>query len=327
MIKGVHADGAVATGNGIGVPTLPNSGSTLVDAVEPRGVVALEQQGISIVDVAVFCKCLVQDSCAEEAGIEFKGIVLDGTMQIVTGTRDGGCVGQKVITERHEITALSSLGRNFRVVQVTRLPFCLNILEELFILLGLLAVDVAFCFRKGAAGASHQVGIVSIIAYTTISAVGRNICHPVTICGIATIVLVAVTGLSSKERHVAFVGLEVLAEDFLVACHEIHFPRQDNTCIGPCRSAITHAPVIGGYHAISTVVALCITHVAHPFLVEVAGIAIVEASHRIDLCVGRPAHAFVALRTVGWYADEIRALSPHDVAVELIDVLVAGAEG
>ena len=100
MVEGVHADRTIAAGFRIRVPALPDGRCALVDAVEPRGVVALQEEGVGIIDEAVLCECLVEDGCTEEACIEFEAIALDSPMEIGTGAADGLLVGQEVVV-RH----------------------------------------------------------------------------------------------------------------------------------------------------------------------------------------------------------------------------------
>ena len=221
---------------------------------------------------------------------------------------------------------MSGLGRHFRLVEEARLPLGFDVLEELFVLLCLLAVGVAFLLGEGAAGACHEVGHIGVVTDADVASVGRDVGHPVAMNRVGAVVLVAAACLGGEELHVALVGFEVVAQNVLVARHHIDVPGNDDACFAPSRRCVFHAPMIGSDDGVGAVGTLGGAHIAHPFLIEVAGVAIVEACHRIDLRVGCPAHALVALRAVGGHADEVGTLSPHDVAVELVDVGVAGAE-
>ncbi len=326
MVEGVHADGTVALGLGVGVPALPDGGCTLVDAVEPGGITSLEQQRVGIVDEAVLGQRLIEDSRAEESRVELEAVALDGTVQIGTGAGNGCLVGQHVVAERHEVAALSALRGNLGGAEEALLPLGLDVTAEFFVLLGLLAVDVAFLLGEGTAGAGHEVGSVGVVADADVASVGRDVGHPVAVDGVGAVVLIAAAGLCREELHVALVGLEIVAQDVLVACHHIDVPGHDDAGFRPPRRGIFNAPMVGRDDGVGTVGALGVAQVAHPLLVEVAGVAVVEARQREDLCVGSPAHALVALRTVGGHADEVGALSPHDVAVELVHIFVAGAQ-
>ena len=61
-------------------------------------------------------------------------------------------------------------------------------------------------------------------------------------------------------------------------------------------------------------------------MVEGGGVGVVGSRAAENLRVACPSESFVALRAVGRHAHEVAALSPNDVAVELVHGVVACCE-
>ena len=75
MVEAVHAAGAHSGFNHITVPSLPDGGSSVVDRIEPAGVLALEEHLVGQVRQAVFGQCGHEDGGAEEAGLQTVAVV------------------------------------------------------------------------------------------------------------------------------------------------------------------------------------------------------------------------------------------------------------
>ena len=92
MVEGVHdprvfVESAVL---GVGVPAFPYRRGSLVYAVQPRWVLALQQEALGQV-VHTFCaECLVQDTRAEESGAQLVTVVCDFFAQHFAGFPYGG---------------------------------------------------------------------------------------------------------------------------------------------------------------------------------------------------------------------------------------------
>ena len=139
------------------------------------------------------------------------------------------------------------------VIQVAALPLLADILEELLVLLGLLTVYVTLLLAQHTACTGHQVGHIGVVAYTDVASVGGDIGHPVAVDGIGAVVLVSAACLGSQEAHITLVGIQVLTQNVLVACHHIYVPGNDNTGLGPSGRTIFHTPVIGSDNRVGTV--------------------------------------------------------------------------
>jgi hypothetical protein len=66
--------------------------------------------------------------------------------------------------------------------------------------------------------------------------------------------------------------------------------------------------------------------VTQPLGHEILDVHVERGGGAEGLCVARPAEAFVALRTIGWHAQEIATLAPLDVRLELVEVRVGALE-
>ena len=117
-------------------------------------------------------------------------------------------------------------------------------------------------------------------------------------------------------------------EERLVAVAEVHRPRADHGGVGPGGAAVVaHAVDVRGHGGHLALGALGVHDVAHPLAEETGDVAVPRGRAGEDLGVAHPAQALVALRAVGRDLEEIAALAPVDVALELVDEAVAAGEG
>ena len=70
MVEAVHAARTHAFVHGIRVPTLPDGGCAVIDGVEPRWVLVLEEEFVGDVLHTVLGEGLHEDGCAEETCLQ-----------------------------------------------------------------------------------------------------------------------------------------------------------------------------------------------------------------------------------------------------------------
>ena len=133
--------------------------------------------------------------------------------------------------------------------------------------------------------------------------------------------------LQGEPVHVARHGGIAFPEHGLVAGHEIDRPGHDDPRVGPAAGAESPEVGEGGDFGIGPVLALALPQVVEPLAEEGAGVGVVGGRTAKHLDVARPAQPLVALRAVGGNAQEVVALAPADVAIQLVHVGVAGLEG
>ena len=105
VVEAVHAVGPHALIPGVAVPAFPDGGCSVVDGVEPAGVLALEEQGVGHVGHAVVCQRGHQDGGAEEARLKAVAVLSEVLAQalnhpvlgiaveeLVVQGEEGGCL-------------------------------------------------------------------------------------------------------------------------------------------------------------------------------------------------------------------------------------------
>ena len=105
---------------------------------------------------------------------------------------------------------------------------------------------------------------------------------------------------------------------------QIHLPRYDGHGVAP--GSHTRQIVVGhgghaGYAAVELLLVAC--QVAHELFEERSAVHVEQSRIAENLDIARPAHAFVALRTICRHIQEIAALTPQDVVHQTVQLLVA----
>src|ERR1035441_7631887 len=129
------------------------------------------------------------------------------------------------------------------------------------------------------------------------------------------------------ESNKALHRVVVLLQRAAVAVRLVNGPGTNNAGIRPRGTA-----VIAGHHTWGNtrelaVGSLTIVQIDKPLGEERLDVGVQGGSADIDLGVASPTHAFVALRAIGGDVDEIGALGPVDVVVELVEHRVGAGEG
>ena len=119
-------------------------------------------------------------------------------------------------------------------------------------------------------------------------------------------------------------------EDTRVAVRLEDGPRNDNRHVGPTRArrhASARSPENIGNHPGNRAIRLLVrSDVGQPLREESGDVRVERRGGREHLRVAGPAESLVALRTVGGDIQEVAALSPHDVVLELVDERVGCLE-
>ena len=151
-----------------------------------------------------------------------------------------------------------------------------------------------------------------------------------------------VVAIVAYERAVVVFRLVHVAHEFLhgvpVVCHNLfvaklfpYHPRHYHAGVVP--SETHHVGLVGAVlcyrcHAGErSCGALCVAHVTHPLVEELACVCEEGAGLGKHLCVSGPSEAFVALRTVCRHGQIVGELSPHGVGDEAVDKFVASGQG
>ena len=128
-----------------------------------------------------------------------------------------------------------------------------------------------------------------------------------------------------QEFHVFFHRCIVVLQYFFIVVHQIDCPGNDDAGICPGCLPITY-PWVRGYIRIGTVTSLTIAHISHPFFKKSGYVCIIRSGTTEYLRISGPSQTLVSLWTVGRDAQIVTSLSPHDVAIQLIDRTAAGDE-
>ena len=119
-------------------------------------------------------------------------------------------------------------------------------------------------------------------------------------------------------------------ENSSVAVREIHRPGNDDRGVGPacrareaCRVAAQWIRNHPGYTAATVLIG---RHICQPLREETGDVHVERGSPREHLGISRPSETLVALRAVSRHVEKIAALTPDDVAQQLVEQRVRGDE-
>ena len=119
-------------------------------------------------------------------------------------------------------------------------------------------------------------------------------------------------------------------EDSSVAIREVHRPGNDDRGVGPARGAREACRVAAqwirnhpGYTAARVLIR---RHIRQPLREETGDVHVERGSAREHLGISRPSETLVALRAVSRHVEKIAALTPDDVAMQLVEQRVRGHE-
>jgi hypothetical protein len=125
-------------------------------------------------------------------------------------------------------------------------------------------------------------------------------------------------------------ALVPLLEDPHISVAAVDRPGTDHHGVGPGRSPVqarNQQPIGGRSHRRHAPVrSLRIREIGEPLREEPRHVHVERRRADEDLCITRPAEAFVALRTVGRHVDEVAPLAPDNVLLESVEPLVGAGE-
>ena len=126
--------------------------------------------------------------------------------------------------------------------------------------------------------------------------------------------------------HAGILTLEHTA----VTVGQIHRPRNDDRRIGPSRGSREVCRVaaqrIRDHPRDAAARTLIAGDIAEPLREETGDVHVERGGAGEDLRVARPSQTLVALRAVGGHVEEVAALTPHDVVLQLIQQRVGRDE-
>ena len=115
-----------------------------------------------------------------------------------------------------------------------------------------------------------------------------------------------------------------------IAVREVHRPGNDDGDVGPAGGARepngVPAEGIRNYPGDTAARVLIGRHIRQPLREETIDVHVERGCPREHLGVPRPAESLVALRAVSRHIEKVAALSPDDVALQLIEERVRGDE-
>ena len=344
VVEGVHRGAPERAVLLQAVPVLPHRRCAVGDRIEPRGVLLLEQKRVRDVGVAVLGKHVQNIGRADEARRHAVAVFLYeldqlggecGTLLLLAevkvqnehdaGLRDtladdvhGGLLaarqdlGQRKLFLRHPVfhEVCAECGAHLRV----KLAVSGNVLTE----------DLARLYDETRRICEERTRDEVVRGRTDVGVAARVHRKPVTVVHTAE----PEVFLGARGTEVIDPRLhhrEVLAEQRLVAVRKIDLPRRDAGNVAPGRGNTGGLMLcLRDNAADSTVFVLLLDrNVTEPLTEEVFHVEVDRGGTAEDLRVARPAETLVSLRTVGRDVEVVRLLTPDDVVVELIDLLVA----
>ena len=343
MVEAVHAAWTHSLILHVAVPTLPDGSGTIVNRIQPTGVLTLEEQFVGDITHTVLGERLHQYAGPQESGLQAVAVLAEITAQ-AGYHRLLGSTAYQLKLQREEGGCLHS-------VQYLRLEGSVRIQELcLQVVPGLTHHCLVLLHVTSGSGShvTHHTGIHHPVAGTQVVPVAdsiwqRSVCiegataatlqrliaQPVGPLVVAVLVLqgiMVVLGLIHMV-HELLHRLPALIYDLSVAKLLPYRPGYDNTGIGPPH---THhimgmcAILRKGSHAgIAALVVLGVTHIMQPFMEE--GICIGKEGSGLGkyLCIGRPAQTLVALRAVSGYTQVVGALAPQGIGNQFVHQIVA----
>ncbi len=300
------------------VPALPDRRRPARHRVEPRRIVAAQQQRVRLGEVSGGAQREEQVRRAEEAG----GEVAEAVDVVREALADLGPerVGCQVERERERVGGLRVGGEPSRAGQVLALERGPDPLEEVAIAPGL---RVAPEHGRGAGDQVRRVGeergAEQVLVGGGAGVVGRRAVEGEPVAEdrvLAPDQVVART--AADEVDPAAHALELPRQDRRVAVREVHLPRRDRGDVAPARRGM--APHHVGHHPRHAAVgALVGREVAEPLGEEAVNLVVEGRRRRERLGVAGPAEPLVARRRVGRHVEEVAALSPGDVLLQAVE--------
>ena len=302
------------------IPTLPDGRGALLDGVAPGGERLVVQQSIGDFVFTGAGKSGAQVPHADEA----RGQVAFLGGDVVDQATDGPLakfVWQQAHVQGQEVAGLgvaldAPVRRDIGIDE--RLP---NGAVQVVILAGVLA------FANGEGHLAHQSGVVGEVGG------GDDVLGRVGGDG-EPVAVVVVQPLRAQQAGIGLADvlnppghrLVMLFDDAPVAVHAVDGPRHDDAGVSPGRRAVSRSDQTRGHVRERAAGGLGVAHVPHPLGEEGGDVHVVCGGPYEDLGVPQPAQPFVALGAVGRDAQEVAALSPPDVALELVDHGVGALE-
>ena len=310
VVEGVHANVAEAGCLGVGIPTFPDGGSTLMHAVQPGRILGLEQQRVCKVVFAELSQHLVEDAGADKTGGELIAVVDDLLLECRNGGR--APFGQEqIVAQCQQVAGLRAhLGVQIPLgVAVDAAEVIANLLKQAVVVCGAIRpVD-------GAGHGSHVAGIQCVVRDRDVACIGRLVSQPVTVGRVRS------AQLGSRQPiHIALHGGVMLPDDVGVGIHFPHGIRYDDARIAPCGAAPADHAHLRDDVRVHPVLCLRVARVLEPLVEEAVHIGIVGGGAAECLRVARPAQTLIALRAVGRDGEVIAALSPKNVGNQPVDI-------
>ena len=314
VVEGVHADVAESALKRIGIPSLPNGGSTLTDRVEPAGVACLEKERVAKRMQTELFKCLIENTRADKARREGVIVVNDLLFKSVDINLTV-FLGNEVERECKQISCLC-LNVQVAVFDISASEVRNDALTQLCVMcrtLGL-AEDITEFL--------HKRSVVCIVSNRDISLVGHVVVEPVTVSGVGTLKAELLEIL-----HIILHRVEMLAENFGIVIHLIELVGNDKASISPSGVAVVAVKDSRDNVAICAVEALLrVARIAEPLVHKGTDVGKVCSRARKDLRVASPAKTLVTLRTVGGCGEVVSSHTPDDIGIEAVDLGIVAVE-
>ena len=165
----------------------------------------------------------------------------------------------------------------------------------------------------------HKLRIISVVSgrqnvFVGVGADGQPVAKIVAALFHPQTVRVLFPDVSHPARH----GVPVVVHDLFVAIRLIHRPRHDDSGISPRGRAVGLVHFARRDIGETAVARLSVLDIAHPFLEKRRNVAVERGGARENLRVAHPTQPLVTLRTIGRNRQKIAALSPVNVALQLV---------
>ena len=351
MVEAVHAAGTHSLILHVAVPALPDGGGSVIDGVEPRGILALIEECVGYVAHSILGESGHEDGCTQESCLQAVAMVLEVLAQASYHILLGLAFHKSVLQseESRSLHGVEDVGLERSVgVEEGLTQMLLGSLLHIGILgsiasCGLCHVAHHSCINgpvRGAQivpvhislGAVYMVTLFVHHANGTAAGLQRFVAQPVGPLEVAILPchssMVILDGIHIV--HHLLHSFPVLGHNLIVAKLFPHHPRYYYSGIGPAQA--THAGGLGsilckGCHTREgTSVMLGISHVTHPLMEEVACIGKEGTRLGEHLSVGSPSQTLVALWAVSRHRQIVGPLSPKCIGYQLIDKWIASGD-